>query len=46
MEQYKEYKDSGVKWIGKIPSHWNIERTAIIFYENRNKNGPVDILRG
>ena len=22
MKQYKEYKDSGVKWIGKIPSHW------------------------
>lgn len=25
MKQYKEYKDSGVKWIGKIPSHWGIE---------------------
>ncbi len=25
MEQYKEYKDSGVKWIGKIPRHWGIE---------------------
>ena len=22
MEQYKEYKDSNVKWIGEIPSHW------------------------
>ena len=23
MERYKEYKDSGVQWIGKIPSHWD-----------------------
>ena len=45
MEQYKEYKDSGVKWIGKIPSHWNIERTAIIFYENRNKNSKYEFKR-
>ncbi len=22
MKKYKEYKDSGVKWIGIIPSHW------------------------
>ena len=22
MERYKEYKDSGVQWIGNIPSHW------------------------
>ena len=23
MERYKEYKDSGVQWIGEIPSHWD-----------------------
>ena len=22
MKQYDSYKDSGVEWIGKIPSHW------------------------
>lgn len=22
MEKYKEYKDSGVQWLGEIPSHW------------------------
>ena len=26
MKQYKEYKDSGVKWIGEIPSHWKTMR--------------------
>lgn len=25
MERYKEYKDSGVQWLGEIPSHWGIE---------------------
>ena len=26
MERYSEYKDSGVKWLGEIPSHWEICR--------------------
>lgn len=24
MKMYEEYKDSGVKWIGEVPSHWKI----------------------
>ena len=24
MERYDEYKDSGVKWLGQIPSHWEM----------------------
>ena len=26
MKQYDSYKDSGVEWIGKIPSHWRVCR--------------------
>lgn len=26
MERYSEYKDSGVKWLGEIPSHWEVVR--------------------
>lgn len=26
MRRYKAYKDSGVKWIGEIPSHWEMGR--------------------
>lgn len=26
MKQYDSYKDSGVEWIGKIPSHWEVCR--------------------
>ena len=25
MERYSEYKDSGIQWIGEIPSHWEVE---------------------
>lgn len=25
LPKYREYKESGVDWIGKIPSHWKIE---------------------
>lgn len=24
--KYEEYKDSGVEWIGEVPSHWGIHR--------------------
>lgn len=24
MERYSEYKDSGVQWLGEIPSHWEV----------------------
>ena len=26
MKRYPKYKDSGVKWIGEIPEHWNVPR--------------------
>jgi type I restriction enzyme S subunit len=26
MKRYESYKDSGVEWIGEIPSHWDVSR--------------------
>ena len=26
MKTYEEYKVSGVKWLGKVPKHWEICR--------------------
>ena len=26
MKKYKEYKDSGIGWIGEIPEHWKLKR--------------------
>ena len=30
MNRYAEYKESGVEWIGKIPSHWNLMPTKFV----------------
>lgn len=26
MEKYSSYKDSGVQWLGEIPSHWEVKK--------------------
>lgn len=31
MERYSEYKDSGVQWIGEIPSHWGLPSIGRLF---------------
>ena len=30
MKQYKTYKDSGVKWLGEIPEHWEVKRLKFL----------------
>lgn len=31
MERYDEYKDSGVEWIGEMPTHWAIKRMRFLY---------------
>jgi len=31
MKKYKEYKDSGIAWIGEIPSEWEVKRLKNCF---------------
>lgn len=38
MERYSEYRDSGVKWLGEIPSHWEMKRWRFLMVENTKKN--------
>lgn len=38
MAAYDSYKDSGVKWLGKVPSHWEILPGKAVFSENKVKN--------
>lgn len=38
MKKYKEYKDSGVKWIGIIPSHWKSRFLSQIASEQNLSN--------
>lgn len=41
MKRYSEYKDSGVKWIGEIPRHWEMKRLASLAYEHFISNKSV-----
>lgn len=38
MAAYDSYKDSGVKWLGKVPRHWEILPGKAVFSENKVKN--------
>ena len=38
MAAYDSYKDSGVKWLGIVPSHWEILPGKAVFSENKVKN--------
>lgn len=36
-----QMKDSGIDWIGNIPSEWELKRLKIILEERKEKNDPV-----
>lgn len=38
MQRYDSYKPSGVKWLGEIPSHWEMKRWRFLMSENTTKN--------
>ena len=37
----REMKDSGIEWIGEIPSHWKLKRLKALFEERKEKNDPI-----
>lgn len=46
MERYSEYKDSGVKWLGEIPSHWEVLKSKFLWRETfeNSQSGKEDLL--
>lgn len=46
MKRYDSYKDSGVKWLGEIPSHWEMRRTKYLWQEKdrRSEFGSEQLL--
>lgn len=44
MERYSEYKDSDVKWLGVIPSHWHLRKMKYSFNERSQKGFPFEPL--
>lgn len=43
MKKYDSYKDSGVKWLGEIPSHWEMLPGLAVFQENKCKNSDLSV---
>ncbi len=43
---YPKYKDSGVEWLGEIPTHWEVVRAKSIFFEvkERSVSGDEELL--
>lgn len=37
MKRYDSYKDSGVEWIGEIPSHWDVTRIKYQYQIGRGR---------
>ncbi len=42
LPQYAEMKDSGVAWLGKIPSHWKVLPNRILFEEVKERDHPEE----
>lgn len=38
MRRYESYKDSGVEWLGEVPSHWRLTIGMNVFRENKRDN--------
>ena len=43
MAGHNSYKDSGVKWLGQIPSHWEMKRWRFLLEENSQKNSKCEL---
>lgn len=46
LTPYPEYRDSGVDWLGRVPSHWIVDRAKAQFREvdERSKTGDEELL--
>jgi len=46
LKPYPEYRDSGVDWLGQVPSHWIVDRAKAQFREvdERSKAGHEELL--
>lgn len=47
LKPYKEYKDSGLPWLGQVPAHWNIRRMKLLLQEidARSTSGKEQLLK-
>lgn len=38
MKPYPAYKDSGVEWLGEVPTHWEVKRLKFAAVINPSKS--------
>lgn len=43
MATYESYKDSSVKWLGQIPSHWEVKKLRAFFSEVCDNNSALKV---
>ncbi|WP_193509621.1 hypothetical protein [Cryobacterium sp. BB736] len=42
LKPYREYKDSGVEWLGGVPAEWSVEPLGKLFTERRETVSDAD----
>lgn len=42
MKRYNEYNDSGIQWVGEIPSHWKVKKLKHNFIIKKEKSYEKD----
>jgi type I restriction enzyme S subunit len=42
MQRHESYKPSGIKWIGEIPTHWDVRPGFTCFDENKDRNKRLE----
>jgi type I restriction enzyme S subunit len=47
LKPYPKYKESGVPWVGSVPTRWNIRRMKLLLHEvdSRSPTGKEQLLR-
>jgi len=40
LRPYPSYQDSGVEWLGDLPTHWTLRRTKTVLLERSSKGFP------
>ncbi|RYG87265.1 MAG: restriction endonuclease subunit S, partial [Alphaproteobacteria bacterium] len=44
IHPYSEYQESGLGWLGRVPSHWELRRLGYFFQERREKVSDKDFV--
>ena len=42
LKPYLQYKESGQKWLGKVPVHWGLMPNRALFEEVKDRNHPTE----